>query len=646
VTQEIDSERAPTSHPGSQAQRPILREVAPLAILAVAVAGTLWIYAVPGKFDLRLPIAYGQGDSLWYARAVKLILESTWFPWQTHRLGAPFGTGEFDLPESEGLHYLAIKVVGLFSNDWVVVTNSYILAGFFLAAAAAYFFLRSLRVEPSWSMLGGLLFSFLPYHFFRLVPLGHLFLASYWNVPFAAWLAIQCWPAKSSMPRSSGMSTNRWVGLSAAAVATGSGGIYYAFFGCFVIGVSGIAAILARRSLRAGFLAGGLILGIALVAAVQIWPSILYRLQHGANPEVPARAPIESELYGLKIMQLVLPQPNHRAPAVRQLTARYNQTSLLTNENQSSALGLIGSIGFLVLLAAAFARIIRGGGEATTLDKLALLVVALLLLGTVAGVGSAFAWTFSPLVRAYNRVSIFIGLFSIAGLLIVLSGLAERIGAWFGEPRPLALVLAIGVGLFGLWDQTAQFDQNSLSHGFLSDRQAIAQAEKLLPPGAAIYQLPYHAYPESPPTHQLADYDLVRGYLHSGSLRWSYGAMKGRDADAWFRALSARPIEEQLDMVGAKGFAAVYIDRRGFVDRAARLEEALRKRLGAPLISSADGHLVLYRLASSGGLARPRGTPSVLSQQLDVAPPTLPSAVEAVEGCSEPEPSGRWTGRR
>ncbi len=45
-------------------------------------------------------------------------------------------------------------------------------------------------------------------------------------------------------------------------------------------------------------------------------PSVLYRQRHGPNPEVAARLAVESEIYGLKPAQLVMPRPDHRLPGL------------------------------------------------------------------------------------------------------------------------------------------------------------------------------------------------------------------------------------------------------------------------------------------------------------------------------------------
>src|SRR5262249_46863107 len=76
------------------------------------------------------------------------------------------------------------------------------------------------------------------------------------------------------------------------------------------------------------------------------------------------------------------------------------------------------------------------------------------------------------------------------------------------------------------------------------------------------------------PLGEIADYDFFRPYLHTRTLRFSYGAVKGREHDAWRRAL-VRPLPEALRQVSLCGFGAIYIDRAGHADRRKAVEQEL-----------------------------------------------------------------------
>jgi phosphoglycerol transferase len=148
----------------------------------------------------------------------------------------------------------------------------------------------------------------------------------------------------------------------------------------------------------------------------------------------------------------------------------------------------------------------------------------------------------------------------------------------------LAAVVAAGVIDEAGRDRVPNYA--ALKADFHDDAEFVGRVEAAVPAGSMVLQLPYFPFPESPRLVDLGEYELFRPYLHSRSLRWSYGAMKGRDEDRWQRETCQRPAEEFVQAVADRGFAGIYIDRRGYADRAAALEVELTKLLGkTPLVS-------------------------------------------------------------
>jgi hypothetical protein len=92
-------------------------------------------------------------------------------------------------------------------------------------------------------------------------------------------------------------------------------------------------------------------------------------------------------------------------------------------------------------------------------------------------------------------------------------------------------------------------------------------------------------------------YDHFRPYLYSTQLRYSFGSMKGRPREAWQQELGKLPLEEAVAEIEKRGFAAIYINRNGFPERAEPIEKALRAMgYGKPPIVSATGDLVCIPL--------------------------------------------------
>jgi phosphoglycerol transferase len=151
----------------------------------------------------------------------------------------------------------------------------------------------------------------------------------------------------------------------------------------------------------------------------------------------------------------------------------------------------------------------------------------------------------------------------------------------------------------GLIDQASLFAVPSYAkekRAYASDADIVRRIEAALPQGAAVFELPYMSFPETPTIHHLSSYGLIRPYLHSRALRWSYGAMRGRGSDEFARDLSAREPNKILETLAIAGFGAILIDRDGYVDAGSAIETAFRAALGAEPWASEDGRLSFFSL--------------------------------------------------
>src|SRR5262249_5192217 len=120
------------------------------------------------------------------------------------------------------------------------------------------------------------------------------------------------------------------------------------------------------------------------------------------------------------------------------------------------------------------------------------------------------------------------------------------------------------------------------------DAEFVKAIEASVPPHAMIFQLPYQPFPEGPRVGDMLAYEPLRAYLHSKTLRWSHGGMKGRHGDSWYIATSTKPPSELIKTLASAGFSGIYIDRFGFVDRGAQLEAELSRLLNTRPLVSAD----------------------------------------------------------
>lgn len=578
------------------------------ATLALCTAVLLWLYW-PVNDWRTLPLTY-QGDGLWSLFVIKTVLQTGWYA-SNPQLGAPFGANFLDFAKPEVLHLAFIRFAGVFTQDIALVHNLFYALGFHLVALSALAVLRR-GFDLSWplAVAGALLFSFLPFHFFRL---EHLFLSSYYVVPIAAWLVLKVASEHPPFFEAGHPGTGRWTVWVACAVLA-STSIYYAFFGLCLILATGALEALRRRvwqPLGSATLICALLSGLVMA---NLAPSLLHRYAQGRNPEVAVRPMQEVDVYALRPLQMMLPSFQHRSPTLSTWTRKYEAGTPFVNENRSAALGLLGSAGLLLMLLALLAghrvmQCLPAFGTAARTSAVAL------LLSIAGGGGSLIALALSPQFRALNRISVVIAFFAIAALLLLQQRAAQSAPSRFR--RSGLAVLAALLLVIGLWDQipsSVRPPSRWIAARYNSDRAFVQRIEHQLPVGSRVLQLPYIAFPEAPPLHREGTYSHLRGFLHGERLRWSYGGMNGRTADLWHRALVEKALPERVRIAAASGFNGIWLDRRAMPDGGARMEAELQAIGLDRGFLSADKSLAFYPLHATGTEAVSLQLPPLLAQ--------------------------------
>jgi hypothetical protein len=553
---------------------------------------TFWLLAL-WRADLRIPFAYGVHDELTVAIGAKWLIESPWIFFNPH-LGMPFGSTMFNYAQPDVFHYLTVKLLGLTTRHFGLVMNLFYLLSFPATCLCTLYVLRQFRMGYPAALLGSFLYTFLPYHFMR--GESHAFLAAYYLVPFIALLIFRVASESPPLLRAGSIRLdwrqNGSIATLIICVIAGSSGVYYAFFACFLILVAALATAAARRRLAPLLSAFVMVSVIAAVVLLCLSPHLFL-----GHRNISARVSGDAETYALKISQLLLPVSGHRVPALAALKSNYWQAAPLVNENDLATLGLAGSLGFVFLLVWAALRLMGASfqwfnrEDEQTLSLAALLTLAATLLATIGGLGSLFALLVSPQIRSYNRISVYIAFFALLATVLLI----DRAGARLRKPSAkmfYLLGLAL-LGTIGIYDQTTPGfipDYNTVQAAFLADARFVRTIEKTVPRGAMIFQLPYMTYPEA------SSYDLARGYLHSRTLRWSYGAMINERSDLWQRSAQEQPLPEMVRRLAAAGFSGIYLDRKLLSERGPAAEEELSRILGEHPLISQEAQLSFFSL--------------------------------------------------
>lgn len=572
------------------------------AITALALA---IITLRPWRGPLSIPYEY-MGDALPLSMLVKATLTQGWYG-RNPRLGAPFSQHFVDFPMPDNLHFLIFKFLGLFTSDYGAVINTYYLATFALIAATMHWLLRRMNISRKVAFVISVLYAIAPYHFFR--GEQHLFLSAYYVVPLAGFILWSAITGAELFERSNGRSflpsllTRKNIAMVFICVILGSASSYYALFTVFLLmPIVFVRWILSRKyvPLLSGCIVAGLI--VAMVG-INMLPNILYRAEHGPNELLANRPPADSELYALKLSQLVLPMHGHRVDEFSELRYRYVTTFPSQGEEPPVALGSIALLGLLGLAFVALAKL-AGDKLADKIDSRYVLLSALVclsfLIATVGGLSAFVSLLITPQIRAWSRLSIFISMFCFMAVAICLDSIRTKIEQRNWHPMLFSTGLLVIMAV-GYLDQTAGrfiYPLASNKAEFDSDRSFVKAIERKLPDEAMVYQFPFNPFPESPPVVRMLDYDQLRGYLHSDSLRWSAGGIKGRPESAWQEKLSGLPVEEVLRRLVAAGFDGAYVDRFAYPDNGMAIEGELAKISGSTPVISRNQRLSFFDLTN------------------------------------------------
>ena len=529
--------------------------------------------------EIHTPFTYA-GDGFAYLWNIQRVIEGAWY-FENARAGFPFGSNHLDYPTADTGSYLITKFFGLLFQSAVAAANLYFLIGFALCAAITYLITRAVGLAKPNAIACAFIYAFATFHFARI---GHLFFSAYFVAPLFFYLGFRLIAGRMILSSlSTPWSQKLWNSLGIFCMT--SFGIYYDLFGCIVIVLCTLMAYGLHRSWRHVF-EGVLTLGVVVLGLLlNILPSLMYLMANGESREGINRLAYETELYGLRVTQMLLPHAEHRFDSFAEFASRYNNHFPFITENMSASMGSVASIGFILLILALLIvpfMLCANEREYVSQEiaksekiqelRLKLLIAAILAIGlvTMANIGggsSLFALIVSPSFRSWNRISIFIVFLSLLGLFFAIQISTVKLKPT-RSLKFLHFTIAIALTTIALYDQTVRPCHSCLisNQTLVNNDHAFFQTlEVSLPKQAAVYQLPYMTYPESSPVNNLGSYDQARGHLHTTALRWSFGGARGRVGDWFFRKLSSLPIDQQVVVATSMGFAGIYIDKRGYL---------------------------------------------------------------------------------
>lgn len=576
---------------------------------------TVFLYFILGIKEADLvhyPINYhAGGDAMTTLVTAKSMEQNGWI-YKNPYIGAPYNGDNYDAVTMELLLSFIEKIFVTLTRNWILGYNLFYLSGYYLIGITALYSLKQLKIDSIIAVPLAVIYAFAPYHQER--GTGHLYLGMYFMIPLMVLYACRLLKEEqlfSKGKRIFGRKRQGWITWPNAArivclMCMALTGIYYTYFCCFFFCVVILIKLLnypygdvrkkgfitkTVRGLWADIRQSLLCIFVMIVTLVTAAvPNLIYWSQNGRAEAIAKKGNEGAEIYALKIVQLLLPTSNHRILFFHKVRNFYQVVYPLVNENGSAALGVFMAIGFVILCMALFME--RKLSKESNIRIVSLLNLAALLFGTIGGYAVIISF-FTGAIRAYNRLSIFIAMFSLITMGTILQSLFVRWKKrwWLGFGMVFLLLCAIfdQTKPDETWAYQADVDLYNKDAAFIS---AIDDIEN---DGAMIYQYPYMKYPENGGIVNMMDYSHLVGYLHSDNLKWSYGAVEGRTGGIWQAQLNEKTIPEQLKVLRETGFSGIYVDWHAYLpDERTAMEKIFQKEIGDPEVTDADDQRVYY----------------------------------------------------
>ena len=601
-----------------------IRILAGLFILILLTAGLLVHLGVGRKgFRMDIPLTCSGGDDTSFLSEVKMMKEGGFRP-QSSSLGAPYGTDRSVMVSTYlkmDVSFLAWFYVKLTGSIGAAINLAYFTV-LFLTAIISYLVLCSRKIRPAFAAAGGLTYAFLPYMFLR--KIGHLMLSAYQFVPLAVLLCIWLFEDDRFLKfrRDFFRYRRNLLAILFAGLIASNGIGYYPFFSCIILLAAGLSKTLKDRKFS------GLAAALKQISLIAAWmalflsPFIRICLTEPERLGENARQIGDVEQFAMKLVRLFIPV---FGSGIGRLDAKFAEYGAVQLANWSAEateyIGLMGTIGFIILIIVLLTGTVRTS-PFYELVLLSELDIVMILYGVIGGF-SAFVFLFVTMsVRCTNRISVFIAFVCIYAFCFVMDRLCEsaerkpyrttapgssRVRVSEGKSLPVLIGLyaaffAITAAGLGIQIRGWSYSNEDFAESYELRDRYFRQIEEMLPDGAMVYELPYCAYPEGGVAGQMnADMQFF-GYLHTDTVKWSYGALQGEKADRLNAYLCTLPPRSLVRALCFSGFQGLYLNRLGYSSEAdfKALTDELARELGTEAFVSEDGRMFFFDLTGYG----------------------------------------------
>ncbi len=474
-----------TGHHQSLKKKVIQMLIVPtvLTLIVFAIAYGIW------RIDFTAPLNYAWSDDLNHGSLVLRAMHGDLTLWTDEFLGYPYGLKQYAFPHIPWAAVLWAYLCGRFTQNYPFVINSYYILGYCLTTLLFFYAAHKLKISYWVSVFGGLFYAFFQYH--ELHGIQHLTASSYYAVPLIICICMMiCSDEKIQADRKTIMM------IVGSSVLISVSDMFYAFWGCMLIGLCGIYAFINKKYKHLGLAAVTLVL-IGSVTLLLLSPSIIYGLSH--ETFTAKRSASETIEWGLKLVSLIIPKlDGHPLSFIKE---KYISGGIRSGENIDNYLGIIGIIGMLFLCIIPFVRNTKIR-EKDNIKKLSILNVLTILIGLSGGIGLVVSVLITSKIRTYNRITVYVLCFAVLGFCMLADELIRR---WHLNQTSVIIMLScllfvhlIDMQYFSITTNESEWPYKSMSaERYHQDEMFIAALKEMMPEGSKLLYLPYVNFPEN-----------------------------------------------------------------------------------------------------------------------------------------------------
>ncbi|MDZ7761293.1 MAG: hypothetical protein U5L00_13700 [Desulfovermiculus sp.] len=554
----------------------------------------------------------------------------------TELLAAPFG---YEDTKYLSTLYNSIEFLGwsfqdymyyllsLIDDDPVFVANGFYFMSFPLVTLCFVYAAMRIGISYSASLLFGICYSFLFYHLAR--GIHHLSLSCYALVPF--YILVLVWLAEDKLFKKSSdqhLFSSQYEYLykvifcAILFLVLAPVNHHYLYFFIMLIPFAFVFRLVNKNVKKSNIIFLFFVLILAIFSMYRSYvPDFIYKsiINPTASEYVAINKSLiesnqhiaaygDTEIFGLKVTQLLLPVDEHRIGYFADIKKKYNLHHE-TNENTTSALGLIGSIVFIVLIGYSFYSISR----MRPYILFAILMIACVFIGSIGGVGTLLQVLYFEMpfdtklvdIRSYNRISVYIACLIFISLGAGWDHLWKMLNInstmYYKLRRTLFIILSIIFAIIIILDQTPSIKfkniQEKYNTTYQLEKDYISEIEDYIGEGS-IFQLPHvvhHNWPShTNPQDNFYYTDMYTGYIFSRKLKWSFGADENTPQNYVYEKISQLPVKDMVQELRVMRFSGIMVDTAGYHDLGEQIVHRLMRHIPAEPIMGGDHNRYVF----------------------------------------------------